>query len=174
MALHYLIDGYNLLYALKEIPPGTLQQKRETLLAWLQRTRPQGNNRMTVVFDSRNGLGDRFNEGDLEVIFTTGETADDKISAMVREVKNPRTVVVVSNDRGIQTLVRGTGAVFMLVEEFLRKPHPPATRKESAPDPAVAEDITDELKKEVALTAGVRSCNTTFHTNQVDMSYCKT
>ena len=32
MALHYLVDGFNLLYALAEMPAGRWEQKRQALL----------------------------------------------------------------------------------------------------------------------------------------------
>ena len=146
MAFHYIIDGYNLLYAFPEMPTGTWQDKRETLLRFLQTARPQGKNRCTVVFDSRQGLGDKYQTGELTVIFTQSETADDRISRIVRELGNANNVVVVSNDRGIQRLIGGTGAKFLKSDDFLKaapksQPPPPAANKE------VRDDITDEFKK---------------------------
>src|SRR5690349_21512057 len=108
MAVHYLIDGYNLLFALPEIPKGTWPEKRAELLDFLERRRPHGNNALTVVFDSREGLGDKLRQNNLMVIFTAGETADDYISAYVRRASHPRMLIVVSNDQGIRTLVKGT------------------------------------------------------------------
>src|ERR1700687_3943000 len=112
MAFHFLIDGYNLLYALPHLPPGSWPEKRRQLLTFLTARRPQGKNPATVVFDSREGLGDQFKDKDLTVVFTAGETADDWISAHVRQAANPRALIVVSNDKGVRALVRGTGARF--------------------------------------------------------------
>jgi predicted RNA-binding protein with PIN domain len=146
MAFHFLIDGYNLLYALPEMPSGTWQQKREKLLSFLVLAKPQGNNPMTVVFDNREGPGNIEKAAKLTVLFTSGETADDRISAMVRESANPRAIVVVSNDRGIQAMVRGTGARFQTVPEFLKQARkiPPGPR--DAPN-LNKDDITEEMKK---------------------------
>src|SRR5262245_48116922 len=110
MASHYLIDGYNLIYAFPEIPAGTWEEKRAYLLTYLNKHRPQGNNPVTVVYDSREGLGSREQIKSIAVIFTAGRTADEKLGEMVREAAKPRTLIVVSNDKGIHTLVRGTGA----------------------------------------------------------------
>lgn len=146
MALHFILDGYNLLYALPDIPPGTLEQKREALLALLRKRRPQGNNPVTVVFDSREGSGDRRQEPGLTILFTAGETADDRIGKWVRETPTPRACVVVSNDRGVQALIRGTGAKWMSATDFLKK----ARKLGSTPpvsDLNLREDITDEFKK---------------------------
>src|SRR4051794_11164522 len=119
MAFRYLIDGYNLLFALPQLPAGSWQEKRTRLLIFLQEKRPQGKNPATIVFDSREGLGDQAELGDLRVVFTAGETADDWISAKVRQTVNPQALVVVSNDLGIRTLVRGTGARFVTATDFL-------------------------------------------------------
>src|SRR5437870_2653600 len=75
--LHYLVDGYNLLYALPDIPPGPWPKKREIFLKFLEVSKPQGRNRLTVVFDSREGGGTKEMHGTLEVVYTAGESADD-------------------------------------------------------------------------------------------------
>jgi predicted RNA-binding protein with PIN domain len=149
MAYQYIIDGYNLIYAWPDIPSGTWQDKRAYLLSFLKTKAPQGRNLVTVVFDSRMGLGDRSQEQDITVVFTAGETADDWISAQVRQSSHPRSLVVVTNDKGLQALVRGTGAKILSASDFLK---PSASRKpekgvsQSHP-PADSQDITDELKK---------------------------
>src|SRR4029077_14516663 len=144
MAYHYLIDGYNLLYALPEMPAGSWQQKRSSLLIFLQQKRPQGNNPVTVVFDSREGLGDKVQVGPIAVIFTAGETADEHLSAMVRKLPNPRNLVVVSNDRGLQALVRGTGARCLSATDFLKPaPASPPQRDMKERPPPGSQEITE-------------------------------
>ncbi len=146
MSRHYVIDGFNLLYALPELPTGTWQQKRETLVDLIRKRRPQGNNRLTLVFDSREGSGNRERLGEIEIVYTAGETADDWIALKVREVQNPREIVVVTDDQGIRGQIRGTGAKWMGTKEFwntTRTSEPPSTRKK----PAEANEITDELRK---------------------------
>jgi predicted RNA-binding protein with PIN domain len=147
MSLHYLIDGYNLLFALPEMPPGTWQEKRAHLLSLLELRRPHGNNALTIVFDSRQGLGDKFQQNKFTVIFTAGETADDYISAYVRRASHPRTLVVVSNDQGIRILVKGTGARFISVEEFLKKGASSPRPQRAERNPRDEQDITDEFSK---------------------------
>jgi len=148
MAFHYLIDGYNLLYALPHLPAGSWQEKRQALLTFLKERRPQGNNAVTVVFDSREGLGDQFQEEALRVIFTAGETADDRLIEMVRKAPNPRTLVVVSNDKGIQAMIRGTGAKFVSATEFLKTAAPhPSPKVDKNDRVKEAQDITEEFKK---------------------------
>ena len=147
MSLHYLIDGYNLIYALRNIPAGSLEAKRESLLRLLAGSKPHGKNRITVVFDSREGGGSRSTLAGLEVIYTAGETADDWLAKRVRAVSNAREVVVVSNDKGIRDMIRGTGARWMKTEDFWRQTK---TRPAGPSDtrPAIDTDaITDEFKK---------------------------
>jgi len=146
MSLHYLIDGYNLLYALPEMPPGAWPDKRASLVRWLQDRRPHGQNRVTVVFDSREGLGDQTRAGEFQIIYTAGETADDWISRRVREVSNPRVLVVVTDDQGLRRMIRGTGAKWASAKEFI-KGGLSTLRKPMAADKAPYDDITEELKK---------------------------
>ncbi len=148
MALRYLIDGYNVLYAMDDMPPGSWQDKRAQLLAFLKARKPHGQNAITVVFDNREGGGSRTSDSDFTVVYTAGETADDWISSEVRKAPNPRTLVVVSNDQGIRVMVRGTGAKFVTATEFLKaaSPKPTITARREKP---LEEDteITDEFKK---------------------------
>jgi predicted RNA-binding protein with PIN domain len=146
--LHYLIDGYNLLFALPQMPPGTWLEKRAGLLLWLTQVRPQGQNDATVVFDNRQGWGNQENYHGMSIVYTSGETADDWISNKVREIKNPRILVVVSNDKGIQRMIKGTGAKWLSAHDFLAsvKTHRPPTAHQDIPagDRAL---ITDEFKQ---------------------------
>jgi len=144
--LHYIIDGYNVLFALPQMPPGTWLEKRLGLLLWLTQVRPQGKNAATVVFDNRQGWGNQENYHGMSIVYTSGETADDWISAKVRETKNPRVLVVVSNDKGIQRMIKGTGAKWLSAHDFLAaaKTHNPQT----APPEMAGSDrelITDEF-----------------------------
>ncbi len=147
MALHYLVDGYNMLYALSSMPTGSWENKRASLLRLLADEKPQGNNAMTVVFDSREGSGDRGTFGAIAIVYTAGETADDWIIQYVRKVPNARVCVVVTDDKGLRRMIRGTGAKSSSVEEFLKtkaadsRPAPEAPRSEDA------DSITDEFKK---------------------------
>jgi predicted RNA-binding protein with PIN domain len=147
--LHYLIDGYNLLFALPQMPPGTWLEKRLGLLLWLTQVRPQGRNEATVVFDNRQGWGSQENHHGIAIVYTSGETADDWISNKVREIKNPRVLVVVSNDKGIQRMIKGTGAKWLSAHDFLAAAK--TQRSRVTPQGMAAGDrdlITDELKRQ--------------------------
>ena len=149
MAFHYLIDGYNLIYAWPNIPPGSWQKKRQVLLDFLKQRRPQGKNPVTVVFDSREGSGNESRNADMTVVYTAGETADDWISHKVRGVPNPGSLIVVSNDKGLRAQVRGTGAKFILATDFLNTGMASPARKSDrqANLPEAAQEITEEFEK---------------------------
>ena len=146
MAFHYLVDGYNVIYAWPEMPSGSWQAKRQHLLDFLKKHRPHGNNAATVVFDSREGTGNKSSDGGISIVYTAGGTADDWISDRVRRGPNPRLFVVVSNDKGLQHLVRGTGARFLSADQFLK----PAVRTRPSRTPAkelTDDKITEEFEK---------------------------
>lgn len=147
MALHYLIDGYNLLYALPDIPPGAWPEKRDIFLKLLETSQPQGRNKMTVIFDSREGSGGKEMRGPVEVIYTAGETADDWLIAYVRKVANPRMCIVVTDDQTLRRMIRGTGARSIPTRDFLKPTSPKDARKPHVLDPNTKDQITDELKK---------------------------
>ena len=144
---HYLLDGYNLLYALPEMPAGSWEAKRAALLEKIAREEPQGNNPLTVVFDSREGPGSQSRSGAIDVAYTSGETADDWIGHFVRRATNPRILIVVTDDQGLRRLVRGTGAKWLSTREFWRKSKRPP---ESFSEPGArihTDSITDEFKE---------------------------
>lgn len=146
MARHFLIDGYNLLYALPIMPVGDWQAKRQTFLSLLKKQRPQGNNRATVVFDGQEGGFGKDSRSDLEVVFTSGETADDWISRKVRETSNPRAMTVVTDDQGLRQMIRGTGAKWMGCMEFWKAGNKEGLAKK-AEDSYFEQDITNEFEK---------------------------
>ena len=130
MSLHFIIDGYNLIKQTGILNKPNLEDSRSALIKLLKIHRPQGssNNRVTIVFD---GKKDHYYPGQIsenvypdsgmKVIFSQDESADDKIRQLVRDSKNPRNIVVVTNDREIQIFVRQLKAQVRAVEEFLLK-----------------------------------------------------
>jgi len=146
---HFYIDGYNLLFALPEMPAGTWMEKRHALLLWISDYRPQGQNPVTVVFDSRQGLGDREVVSGLDVVYTAGETADDWIIKRVRQISNPRAAIVITDDQGIRHMIRGTGARWQSAHDFIglaQKPRTPDRRRAEHLD-----QITEELRRNYGL-----------------------
>lgn len=139
----YLLDAYNFLYSLDEIPPGSLEAKREAIIRLLRDRQPQGRNALTLVFDSREGTGQRISTPDFEIVFTAGETADDWISKAVRKSAHPASLTVVTNDQGLRRQVRGTGAKWISCDDFFEG----FRHSVENPKPEKATDASDDLSK---------------------------
>lgn len=122
MSLFYIVDGYN---AIKRSAPFCelpLRQARERFLSFLENRRPHGSvrNRLAVVFDgSAQVFGFKENRT-FEIIFASGESADEKIKEMVRTHKNPKNIVVVTDDRDLGYATRREGARIMSCAAFLK------------------------------------------------------
>lgn len=101
---------------------GKLEDERKKLIQYLSINRPQGsaNNKVTVVFDSRDMLSPTERVAGIEIRFSRGKSADDAIVDLIDEHPNPKQVVLVTNDRGLKQRVQGTGAKSIGVSEFLR------------------------------------------------------
>lgn len=123
MALHFILDGYNVIKQTALFADKKLEDGRNALLKLIENQRPQGSikNKVTVVFDGQPGFARDNSKFFANVIFSCNETADDKIKHLVHEQKNRKSIVVVTNDREIRYYVRSLGAKILKVEEFLVK-----------------------------------------------------
>lgn len=135
------------MYAMPDIPPGSLENKRDALLRRLLNEKPYGRNAVTVVFDSREGGGQKSRQGEAGIVFTAGETADDWIIRYVRTEKNPRILRVVTDDQGICRMIRGTGAQSMGTQEFWKTSRRSRDPEPSEPTKPESDSITAEFKK---------------------------
>ena len=153
MALHFIIDGYNLIKQAPRLDKANLEDSRKALISLLSVYQPQGSkrNRVTVVFD---GLAGNFSalqpDPSIGIIFTQGESADDKIKRMVEKSDNPRNITVVTNDREIQRFARQNNAQVKTVEEFLEKCRatgPKGRVDDKIIGPLEAAEINQEMKK---------------------------
>ena len=153
MSLHFIIDGYNLIKQTRLLNKINLEDSREALFRFLAVQRPQGSrsNKVTVVFDGKEGNFYSRHTPFIEVFFAQGQSADDKIKQLVEKATNPRNVVVVTNDREIQVFAKQHNAQVRPVEEFLEKFNAPQAKE--IPDEKVilssqhAAKITEEMEK---------------------------
>lgn len=155
MALRFLVDGYNVIHQIPQLDHGKLESQRLGLVKYIEHGCPQGSikNKVTIVFDGQGGGG--FGSAPLssliEVVFSVGESADEKIKRIVDQSKNARNIVVVSDDRDIQIAVRKSGAQVVSVGEFLsRCRNKPDAKKAARDKPGTASKKTithtDEFK----------------------------
>lgn len=153
MSAYIIIDGYNVLYWLKE----KLQKElnRDSLISLLGRLHRK---KLIVVFDSKQSNLFLFSVKELssgvKIIFTEpNKSADEKIEELVYKSKNPQNITVVSNDRGLHRRVRGYHAKACFVEDFLKsileekKKIKDETNAKNELLVDIAEEITEELKK---------------------------
>jgi predicted RNA-binding protein with PIN domain len=118
-----LIDGYNLIKRTSGLASKSLEDGRQALVAFIEQQRPQGStrNQVTVVFDGKPGMYGFPVVGEISVVFTEYETADDLIKYKVEEAHNKKEIVVVTDDKQLLLYVRGLGARVMAVDEFVKK-----------------------------------------------------
>ncbi len=125
MAIHLLIDGYNLLHQIPEL--SLLMQEdpeaaRQALLSKLRTYQKIKRHKITVVFDAwgREEPRTESNQKGIRVIFTAhGEIADDLIKRVA--AKERERVVVISSDRAIRSFVENHGALSMSSRDFLER-----------------------------------------------------
>ncbi|MDD5044155.1 MAG: NYN domain-containing protein [Candidatus Omnitrophica bacterium] len=155
MSLHYIIDGYNIIKHPKFVRhPKKLEEGRNALVRLIADKKLCGSpkNKATIVFDGANDVFAPRLAGPCEIIFTKNESADEKIKKLVAAEKNPRQVVVVSDDKEIIFFIRSLGASPLGVSEFLgeKEKSPPRPRQEVTERKLTyseAAKINEELKK---------------------------
>lgn len=153
MSAYIIIDGYNVLYWLKE----KLQKElnRDSLISLLGKLHRK---KLIVVFDSKQSnlflFSVKKSSSGVKIIFTEPDkSADEKIEELVRKSKNPQNITVVSNDRGLHRRVRSYHAKVCFVEDFLKsileekKKIKDETNVKNELPVDIAEEITEELKK---------------------------
>ncbi|MFH0940861.1 MAG: NYN domain-containing protein [Candidatus Omnitrophota bacterium] len=132
MSLTYIVDGYNLIKRTPRFDHDELRLARTELFSYLECYRPHGSlkNKLVVVFDSK---GDCFAYRELacsfEVVFTRGETADEKIKSIVSQDSQPKEIVVVTDDKQLRLAVRSCGAKVLACSEFLKKGRSPQVKQ---------------------------------------------
>lgn len=129
--MHYLIDGYNLLFRVfKE--ENALEEQRRLLTTFLEKATK---GRATLIFDSAFQLGEseRSHYKTLEVIYTAhGQTADEYILEMIEKAPIPQEITVVTSDKPLGRHVRDLQAHVETIEVFfshLLKPKKPRLPK---------------------------------------------
>ena len=138
MALHLIVDGYNLLAQTGRIGAGTSlhsEMAREALLHDLAAYRQRKSHAITVVFDGwQQGWGTEQREHrlGLEIIFSRrGEKADQVIQRLAAEFGSA--CAVVSSDREIIDVAKAQGAFVMKAQEFAGKLQGPLSLTRTTP-----------------------------------------
>jgi predicted RNA-binding protein with PIN domain len=146
MSLLYIIDGYNAIKRSPLFKDKPLRVARTSFFSYLELNRPHGSqrNRLIVVFDGRPEVFGFKENHSFEVVFTSGESADEKIKLLVASQAQPKQIVVVTDDKELACGVRRSGAKIMGTQEFLAKKKSSAP-KEKRPSGKVADETKAEL-----------------------------
>lgn len=122
MALQIIVDGYNFIGNQKGLR-GDIEGRREELIRLLARYQAVKGCSVTVVFDGeRSGWPDEHGEirEGVHVVFSRhGESADQVISRMARELGNA--CIVISSDREVARAAQRFGGVAITISEFERR-----------------------------------------------------
>jgi predicted RNA-binding protein with PIN domain len=123
----YLIDGYNLLYAMGvlhgRVGPKGLEKARLRLLGLLHGVHGEESSAVTVVFDAAHSPPGARAEQDyhgLHVQFAVGQKqADDLIEVLIGRAAVPKHLTVVSDDHRIQEAARRRHCVVQGCQDYL-------------------------------------------------------
>ncbi len=126
MAVHIIIDGYNLIRQSAELSPldrRDLQQGREALLEMLAAYKKIKRHQITVVFDGTDAYSlyrQRDQSKGIKVLFSRrGETADTVIKHMVAREREG--ALVVSSDRDVVRYAASQKAATVSSPAFMKK-----------------------------------------------------
>jgi predicted RNA-binding protein with PIN domain len=166
----YLIDGYNLMYALglvsKNMPPAGLEKARQSLLGRLAGAFGDEAQNVTVIFDAAHpppGVAPEQDYKGIQIRFAVATaTADELIEVLIRRASAPKHLTVVSDDHRIQNagrrrrcVVNGCGDFLQALERRREQPLPPKQEETKPVESAQADkeswlkefaDLDDELK----------------------------
>ena len=151
MSLHYLLDGYNIINQLPSLAQKVLEDKRSALVGLIETYKPQGSSRntVTIVFDGKSGICGSHSSSIVKVVFTSDESADDKIKRLVAQAANKKLMVVVTDDREIKYYVRALGACVVSVKEFLEKLRPKEAKAKKAQAALGVRETTKVIPKTI-------------------------
>ncbi len=158
MSLQYIIDGYNIIHhpAFSRSRP-LCADVRLALIRLIKDNRLCGsrNNAVAVVFDGVCPTGaEQINDQGPRVYFSRAVSADDLIRELVERARNPRIIVVVSDDKQVCFLSRACGARTMGVADFLGQGRSQAaagqkTRASDAGAPEITHSQMHKVNKEL-------------------------
>lgn len=150
MSRHFILDGYNVLHSSRRWSELPREQQRIRFLAFLEERRLTGSERntVTVVLDGYAANSKTTSLKFIKIVFSGDRDADSVIKERVTELQNPKDVIVVTNDRGLQAAIRGSGARVMSCEDFFKldAQKPPRGQRRKV-DASGAASINAELKR---------------------------
>lgn len=151
--MYYLIDGYNFLFRIHSSKGKSLEQRRESLIDLLSDELSGFKGQCAIVFDSAEQIRDfpeSIRQKNLDVIYAPrGSTADEYIIEMVEQTKNPKSLAVVTSDKGLARQCGHIGSEVFSIEDFLILAAKKKKKKKSSSKPQYRESKQEfeRLKK---------------------------
>lgn len=123
---HVIVDGYNVVFGddgLKKLFRQSQEEAKQALISLAQSIHDVDGHQVSVVFDGQGtsiGVELPLREDSFTVIHSTSQlSADGVIERMLLRSKQPQRLIVVTNDRLIQSATLACEAEPMRVERFL-------------------------------------------------------
>lgn len=133
--MHFLIDGYNLLF-FHLTPDESLKKTREEFVLLLDKKLQTLNIKATIIFDGFNQIGKRAEYQHFEsvtVVFSPkGQNADEYILEQLSGAKKPNEITVITADNHLAQQARNLGAKSQSPKSFLKQIAKKHLEKETA------------------------------------------
>jgi predicted RNA-binding protein with PIN domain len=154
----YLIDGYNLLYAIGRLTPrsgrAALDNARKELLRSLGAAAERDGEGVTVVFDAATappGKAATRTCGRALSMFAVGQTADDLIEELIARPPSGQRPTVVSDDHRLKEAARRRGCPCLgcldFYERFLQPRAAAPPKGDAEPEKPTTDDAAHWLKE---------------------------
>ena len=154
LPMFFLVDGYNLLYALgmanRQMGLKGLERARFKMLDWLSEQHKDSSRQVLVVFDAKNAPRSaqrRQSHRGIQIEFAVGTFADDRIEELILEESQPKKLTVVSNDTRLRMAARREGCISWSSDDyvdFLILEPKSISGKDAMTEPEKVEDATPE------------------------------
>jgi|SRR5262245_25917677 len=158
--MRYLIDGYNLMYALglarRNGGRAAWDRGRRLLLDWLADQHGPAAGNVTVALDAQNARGGLVIEEShrgLRIVRKQGRAADDMIEDLLKDERSPQTLTVVSNDARVREAASRRGCMVQKCEDYIDavmdrpRPRTPADDQPEKDERATPAEIAEWLQK---------------------------
>lgn len=157
MSLQYVVDAYNLINHPRFKPEKQSANIQYSLANFVKFNKLSGskNNQVVLVFDGYPRSGQEIpDEIGLTCVFSLDKEADEVIKGLVENSRQPRNIMVVSDDKEVRIVSSFLHAQVLSVEEFIgAKVNKPAAnlKNQDSADPKLSysamQKINAELKK---------------------------
>lgn len=121
---HYILDGHNILFrdaGLKSILSADPARALNVLIVRCQRIISGKNKKCSVFYDGAPPGNIVSGIKNVQVTFSYNRTADALIKSLIARSKNPRNLIVVSDDAEIQRYARAHSCEILPVRRFLKE-----------------------------------------------------